>query len=168
MSAALVATQSHLPGLPASAPVVLICLLPGHARSAPSSSVVEVAQRLPLAERQEALVLAGRGNGLAWRTAYLAAIATVDAEQATSTGGPVIVSLAAGQRQPPPVGTQEVPPDLLEAAEWFLETVQLPKQHDIGRVKERQGYCCQDPECRPAVAQGGSAPPGVQVTWWGR
>jgi hypothetical protein len=68
---------------------------------------ITIAQRVPLAELQEAVVLMGRGNGRGWRTAYLQAIRTADAENATSTGARVYVSLAATQQRAPSVGDQE-------------------------------------------------------------
>ena len=37
---------------------------------------------------------------------------------------------------------------LLEAARWFLDTVQIPGQHGCGKAKVRQGWMCQNPECR--------------------
>ena len=39
-------------------------------------------------------------------------------------------------------------PMLLEAARWFLDTVQLPAQQGCGKAKERQRWVCQNPECR--------------------
>jgi len=39
------------------------------------------------------------------------------------------------------------PPGLVEAARWFLEEVKLPAQWGFGRVKERDGYRCGNPEC---------------------
>lgn len=38
-------------------------------------------------------------------------------------------------------------PRLLEAARWFLDTVQPPPQTGFGKVKERDRWTCQNPEC---------------------
>jgi hypothetical protein len=40
-----------------------------------------------------------------------------------------------------------VPPDLVEAARWFVQEVKLPPQRGFGKVKERDGYRCANPEC---------------------
>jgi len=39
-------------------------------------------------------------------------------------------------------------PGVLDAARWLLDTVKPPPQRGCGRVKEHQGYTCQNPECR--------------------
>ena len=37
---------------------------------------------------------------------------------------------------------------MLEAARWFLDTVQIPTQHGCGKAKHRDRWVCQNPECR--------------------
>ncbi|NOY25142.1 MAG: HNH endonuclease, partial [Oligoflexia bacterium] len=41
-----------------------------------------------------------------------------------------------------------VAPGLLEAARGLLDTVALPAQRGCGRIKVKQDYTCQNPECR--------------------
>jgi len=38
--------------------------------------------------------------------------------------------------------------ELVEAAWWWVEHVVLPPQRGVGKIKERDGYTCQNPECR--------------------
>jgi len=38
--------------------------------------------------------------------------------------------------------------ELVEAARWWLAHVVLPPQRGVTKVKERDGYTCQNPECR--------------------
>jgi len=38
--------------------------------------------------------------------------------------------------------------ELVEAARWWLEHVVLPPQRGFAKVKERDGFTCQNPECR--------------------
>jgi len=39
-------------------------------------------------------------------------------------------------------------PGVLDAARWLLDVVNPPRQRGCGRMKEHQGYTCQNPECR--------------------
>jgi hypothetical protein len=50
-----------------------------------------------------------------------------------------------------------VHPDQQEAAAWFLENVKPEPQRGFGKVKERDRFVCQNPECgrRTLRAQGG-------------
>ncbi len=109
---------------------------------------IVIGRRVPLAELREVAAHAGRGDEALWRRAYLEALETADREHATSTGAPVLVSLAASQGAAPVVGTEEVDGDLLAAARWLMETLEIPEQSGTGRVKELEGWCCQNPECR--------------------
>ncbi len=92
---------------------------------------IEIARRVPCAELREAATHAG-----ALREAYVAAI-----EQAGDGAG---VSLTASMRPAPPSGAVEATEELLAAARWLLETVEMPRHP----IKDRDGWCCQNPECR--------------------
>ncbi len=41
-----------------------------------------------------------------------------------------------------------IPPELLPAAKWFVETVELPKESGIRETVVHDCYCCQNPRCR--------------------
>lgn len=64
------------------------------------------------------------------------------APQATDT-----ISLAAAPSAPAPRRIERVSLDLLRAARWFLEKVRPAPQKGFGRVKERDRFTCQNPEC---------------------
>ncbi|MBW2257542.1 MAG: HNH endonuclease [Deltaproteobacteria bacterium] len=64
----------------------------------------------------------------------------------SSAGGPLLVAIP--HPEPGRVRTPlRVPPGLVEAARWFVEQVKLPPQRGFGKVKERDGYRCTNPEC---------------------
>ncbi|MBW1880821.1 MAG: HNH endonuclease [Deltaproteobacteria bacterium] len=68
------------------------------------------------------------------------------ATAASSAGGPLLVAIP--HPEPGRVRTPlRVPPGLVEAARWFVEQVKLPPQRGFGKVKERDGYRCTNPEC---------------------
>jgi hypothetical protein len=108
---------------------------------------VRIAPRVPLFELKRAVVLAGNGQEEVLRKQYLDALVIADRDHATNAGGPAFVSLPGTQAPPPFPSWDTVHPDLLQAAKWLLETVQLDRQRGTGRAKERDGYCCQNPEC---------------------
>jgi hypothetical protein len=65
---------------------------------------------------------------------------------ASSAGAPLLVSLpqtSAQQAKP-----LKAPPELPEASRWFVQEVNLPKQYGFARIKARDGFECQNPECR--------------------
>ena len=41
----------------------------------------------------------------------------------------------------------KAPPELPKAARWFLDEVKLPPQHGFSKVKQRDKFKCQNPEC---------------------
>ena len=57
------------------------------------------------------------------------------------------VSLHAVLTDVPADRRRRVHPHLPEAARWFLETVKIQPQHGFAKVKERDRYQCQNPEC---------------------
>ena len=72
---------------------------------------------------------------------------------ATRSGnGPRALRLAVALRAvlapPPPPRWVTVHADLPEAARWFLENVKPEPQKGFGKVKERDDFRCQNPECR--------------------
>ena len=58
------------------------------------------------------------------------------------------VALQAVLAPPPPPRWLTVHADLPAAARWFLENVQPEPQKGFGKVKERDDFRCQNPECR--------------------
>jgi len=59
--------------------------------------------------------------------------------------GPIRVSLPRAVEPAPLVGRG--PPGLAEAARWFVEHVRIAPQRGFARIKERDRYRCQNPEC---------------------
>ena len=57
------------------------------------------------------------------------------------------VSLRASWATPPAPHLIRVHPDLPEAAAWFIANVHIEPQRGFGKVKERDDYTCQNPEC---------------------
>lgn len=47
----------------------------------------------------------------------------------------------------PPRGVRSTD-EVVQAAWWWVATVVLPPRRGVGKVKERDGYTCQNPECR--------------------
>ncbi len=77
--------------------------------------------------------------------------------EATETGhrspasrpGPMLaVALRAVLAPPPQPRWESVHADLPAAARWFLENVRPEPQKGFGKVKERDDFRCQNPECR--------------------
>ena len=65
-----------------------------------------------------------------------------------SAGGVLKVALPHRQTKTPQSPTlHKAPPELPEAARWFVEEVKLPVQRGFARVKERDYFQCQNPEC---------------------
>ena len=58
------------------------------------------------------------------------------------------VALRAVWAPPPPLRWVTVHADLPQAARWFLENVKPEPQKGFGKVKERDDFRCQNPECR--------------------
>ncbi len=106
---------------------------------------VVVARRIGRVELSKAVRAAAHDRHTLDR--YERALAEVDAWAAPSAGGPAEarVVLPAPDARPP----REVrgPKGLAEAARWFVDHVRIPPQRGFGRVKERDGYRCQNPEC---------------------
>jgi 5-methylcytosine-specific restriction endonuclease McrA len=48
----------------------------------------------------------------------------------------------------PPSAALLIPPKLLPAARWFVETVQIPKEYGVRATVVHDCYCCQNPRCR--------------------
>jgi len=65
---------------------------------------------------------------------------------APSAGGPVRVALPHDESGPV-AGETRGPSELAVAARWFVEHVRVEPQRGFGKVKERDGYRCQNPEC---------------------
>lgn len=91
---------------------------------------------------------------------YEAAIAAADAWESknsssagggsSSAGGDASIRVALPHPEPTPRQLRRpmrVADDVVEAARWLLETVQVPAQRGFGKVKERDRYRCQNPEC---------------------
>ncbi len=71
-------------------------------------------------------------------------------EVATGSVGsdkPLKVSLRAVQEPLPDSGWETAPKELLLASKWLLATVRLAPQRGFGKVKERDRFRCQNPEC---------------------
>jgi hypothetical protein len=102
-----------------------------------STEWVAVAQRTGVLEFQQATRLAARGLEVEVLAAYQWAMV-----QTTNT-----VALRAVQEPAPAPAMMAVHPDLPEAAEWFLENVKPEPQKGFGKVKERDRFICQNPEC---------------------
>ncbi|MBW1877628.1 MAG: HNH endonuclease [Deltaproteobacteria bacterium] len=98
---------------------------------------VEVAQRTGVLELQRATRMAARGLEEEVLATYKWAMA-----QTTNT-----VALRAVQEPAPAPAVMAVHPDLPQAAEWFVETVRPEPQKGFGKVKERDRFVCQNPEC---------------------
>ena len=74
-------------------------------------------------------------------------------EDATVSGNAIrapklAVALRAVLAPPPPPRWVTVHADLPAAARWFLENVEPEPQKGFGKVKERDDFRCQNPECR--------------------
>ncbi len=73
---------------------------------------------------------------------------TIDvATGSVGTDKPLKVSLRIIQEPLPDRGWETAPKELLLASKWLLETVQLEPQRGFGKVKERDRFRCQNPEC---------------------
>lgn len=57
------------------------------------------------------------------------------------------VALRSAQQDHPPRPMLRVHPDLPTAAAWFLEQARLPPLKGFARIKQRDDYTCQNPEC---------------------
>jgi len=98
---------------------------------------VRVAQRTTVLDLQRATAMAARGLEAEVLAAYQRAMA-----QTTNT-----VALRAMQEPTPAPKVMAVHPDLPEAAAWLLENVKPEPQRGFGKVKERDRFVCQNPEC---------------------
>jgi len=98
---------------------------------------VEVARRTGALELKRATRAAERG----WEEQVLRAYEWAMAKATNA------VALRAAQEPPPAPRVLAVHPDLPEAAGWFLENVRPDPQRGFGRVKERDCFVCQNPEC---------------------
>jgi len=99
---------------------------------------------------------ASEGSPAAAPTAPAAGDAPESSPAAAPTAGdaPLRVSMARPDAPTTPGGTSRPPrgvratDGLVEAAWWWVENVVLPRQRGIGKIKERDRYTCQNPECR--------------------
>ncbi|MBW2254417.1 MAG: HNH endonuclease [Deltaproteobacteria bacterium] len=98
---------------------------------------VRLAPRVTVLELQRATAMAGRGLEEEVLAAYEQAMA-----RTTNT-----VALRAMQAPPPAPTLVAVHPDLPEAAVWFLKNIRPEPQRGFGKVKERDRFVCQNPEC---------------------
>jgi len=98
---------------------------------------VRVAQRTTVLDLQRATAMAARGLEAQVLAAYQRAMA-----QTTNT-----VALRAMQEPAPAPKVMAVHPDLPEAAAWLLENVKPEPQRGFGKIKERDRFVCQNPEC---------------------
>ncbi|MBT3220995.1 MAG: HNH endonuclease, partial [Proteobacteria bacterium] len=121
---------------------------------------IAVAQRVGRLELRRAVEEAQHTSG--WQTLeqYEKAISTANrwakeqqgsSSSVPSAGAPLLVALPhAAQHQPSAQSAKplKAPPKLPEASKWFVNEVKLPKQYGFARVKARDGFQCQNPECR--------------------
>jgi hypothetical protein len=112
-------------------------LLLGVARPETEEEWVRVAMRTTVLELERATSMARRGLEDGVLAAYRWAMG-----QTTNT-----TALRAMQAPEPVPKVMAVHPDLREAAEWFLENVKPEPQRGFGKVKERDRFVCQNPEC---------------------
>jgi len=105
---------------------------------------VAVAHRVGQLELSEAIAAATTDRKVLDR--YEAALADADRWAAPSAGGRVGVALPHTEPERPPDEVRG-PPGLAEAARWFVENVRVEPQRGFARVKDRDGYRCQNPEC---------------------
>ncbi len=114
-------------------------------RIAAEGSVAEwlaVAARVGRLELDRALDEVGDGSSRPTLDAYREAIAL-----ATSAAGPDVRVALPHPEEPTTPSAVRAPAELLPAAQWWLATVRIPPKSGFGRVKERDGHRCQNPEC---------------------
>jgi hypothetical protein len=120
---------------------------------------IAVAQRVGNLELRRAVKDAQHTSGQDTLEQYERAISAADrwakeqrkgsSPSVPSAGGPLLVALphAAQNQSAQQAKPVKAPPKLPEASKWFVNDVKLPKQYGFSKVKARDGFQCQNPEC---------------------